>query len=180
MRAGQAAVASVEGAQAAVWQPRFLELLQDFRFLPGGRILAGAGTSRRMTLCNCFVMGPVDDSVDGIFDALRESALTLQQGGGIGCDFSTLRPAGQRAVATGCTASGPVSFMALWDHMCEVMVTGSRRGAMMGVLSAAHPDILAFIAAKREPGTFSHSWLHCRMPARSEEPMPEPKALSAP
>lgn len=151
-----AAVASVEGGAAEAWRTRFLGLLEDFRFLPGGRILAGAGTGRRVTLCNCFVMGAIDDSLDGIFSALGESALTLQQGGGIGCDFSTLRPAGRMAAATGRTATGPVSFMRLWDRMCEVLVTGSRRGALMGVLHAAHPDIAAFVRAKTAAGAFSH------------------------
>lgn len=131
----------------------FLELLADFRFLPAGRILAGAGTARHVTLFSCFVMGTIEDSIEGIFEALKEGALTMQRGGGIGFDFSTLRPRGSRARTSGMIASGPVSFLGLWDVMCATMLsTGARRGAMMGTLSVDHPDVLEFIDAKREPG----------------------------
>lgn len=132
------------------WQERFYDILRDFKFLPGGRILAGAGTSRRVTLCNCFVMGTITDSLPGIFDALKEGALTMQQGGGIGYDFSTLRPYGSPADSVGAIASGPISFMQIWDRACAtILSTGARRGAMMGVLRCDHPDIEAFIAAKQ-------------------------------
>jgi len=147
------ALAAGEPRDREAWERRFLEALADFRFLPGGRILAGAGTGRRVTLFNCFVMGLIDDTLDGIFGALREGALTMQQGGGIGYDFSPLRPAGERADAAGTIASGPVSFMHVWDAMCAtVQSTGARRGAMMATLRCDHPDIEAFIAAKRQPG----------------------------
>ena len=150
------AVAGVEGAAAPRWRRRFEALLQEFRFLPGGRILAGAGTERRVTLFNCFVMGPIEDSMDGIFQALKEGALTMQQGGGVGYDFSTLRPRGTPARETGTLASGPVSFMRIWDTMCTTLLsTGTRRGAMMATLRCDHPDIEEFIAAKSEPGTLS-------------------------
>ncbi|HEU0224612.1 MAG TPA: adenosylcobalamin-dependent ribonucleoside-diphosphate reductase [Steroidobacteraceae bacterium] len=130
----------------------YRDILDDFRFLPAGRILAGAGTGRHVTLFSCFVMGTVEDSIEGIFDALKEGALTMQRGGGIGYDFSPLRPRGSRARATGMTASGPVSFLELWDAMCSTMLsTGARRGAMMGTLAVTHPDILEFIDAKRDP-----------------------------
>jgi len=130
---------------------RFLEILSDGRFLPGGRILAGAGTGRRVTLFNCFVMGTLDDSMRGIFRALEEGALTMQQGGGIGVDFSPLRPAGALARRSGAIASGPVSFMHLWDGMCATLQsTGARRGAMMGTLRCDHPDIETFVDAKRD------------------------------
>jgi len=145
------AAASVE-RDPARWAPRFLELLTDFKFLPGGRILAGAGTDRHVTLFNCFVMGPIEDSVEGIFDAVKEGALTMQQGGGVGYDFSTLRPAGSWARTVGNIASGPVSFMRIWDSMCATMLsTGARRGAMMAVLRCDHPDIETFITAKSDP-----------------------------
>jgi ribonucleoside-diphosphate reductase alpha chain len=145
------ALAAVE-ADAGGWEERFTGLLQDFRFLPGGRILAGAGTVRQTTLHNCFVMGTVEDSLDGIFDALKEGALTMQQGGGVGYDFSTLRPRGAAARSHGAAASGPVSFMRIWDSMCATLLsTGYRRGAMMGTLRCDHPDIEAFIDAKRDP-----------------------------
>lgn len=144
------AIAAAENpVERKVWQQRFYHILENFQFLPGGRILAGAGTTHAVTLFNCFVMNIREDSMTGIFDALREGAVTLQQGGGIGYDFSVLRPAGAEAVSTGMQASGPVSFMQIWDAMCGVLLsTGARRGAMMGVLSCAHPDIEAFVEAK--------------------------------
>jgi ribonucleoside-diphosphate reductase alpha chain len=150
------ALAAAERADQAGWEQRFADALADFAFLPGGRILAGAGTGRRVTLFNCFVMGTIEDSIDGIFGALREGALTMQQGGGIGYDFSTLRPAGKPADAAGTIASGPVSFMHVWDAMCAtVQSTGARRGAMMATLRCDHPDIEAFVAAKRQPGALT-------------------------
>ncbi len=146
------AAASVERTDRESWETRFFELLEDFRFLPGGRILAGAGTARHVTLMNCFVMGPLEDSIDGIFDALKEGALTMRMGGGIGYDFSTLRPAGASTTGAGGIASGPVSFMRVWDSMCATLLsTGSRRGAMMATLRCDHPDIVEFVEAKRDP-----------------------------
>jgi ribonucleoside-diphosphate reductase alpha chain len=98
-------------------------------------------------------MGTVEDSMPGIFRALHESAITMQQGGGIGVDFSTLRPRGTRAKGAGNIASGPVSFMHIWDAMCgTILSTGARRGAMMATLRCDHPDIEEFIAAKQQPG----------------------------
>jgi ribonucleoside-diphosphate reductase alpha chain len=150
------ALAAAEPRDQAAWEQRFVDALADFRFLPGGRILAGAGTGRRVTLFNCFVMGVIDDTLDGIFSALREGALTMQQGGGIGYDFSPLRPAGTQADAAGTIASGPVSFMHVWDAMCAtVQSTGARRGAMMATLRCDHPDIETFVAAKRQPGALT-------------------------
>src|SRR5579863_9282800 len=135
----------------------FARALKDHKFLPAGRILAGAGTGRSVTLFNCFVMGTITDSMDGIFSALREAALTLQQGGGIGYDFSTLRPKGAAVAGVGADASGPVSFMDVWDAMCRtIMSAGSRRGAMMATLRVDHPDIEDFITAKRTPGRLSN------------------------
>ncbi len=150
------ALASVE-REPAHWEGRFRALLDDFRFLPGGRILAGAGTAHEVTLFNCFVMGVIEDSMDGIFDALKEGALTMQQGGGVGYDFSTLRPRGSRAHRVGTIASGPVSFMRIWDAMCATLLsTGARRGAMMATLRCDHPDIEEFITAKRQGGELRH------------------------
>jgi ribonucleoside-diphosphate reductase alpha chain len=137
----------------AAWEERFYVALEDFRFLPAGRILSGAGSGRRVTLFNCFVMGDIPDDLGGIFENLREAALTMQQGGGIGYDFSTLRPKGAVVKGVGADASGPLSFMDVWDAMCRtIMSAGARRGAMMATLRCDHPDIEAFIAAKREPG----------------------------
>jgi ribonucleoside-diphosphate reductase alpha chain len=146
------ALAAVETDPAA-WEPRFYAALEDFRFLPAGRILSGAGSDRRVTLFNCFVMGDVEDDLGSIFQHLREAALTMQQGGGIGYDFSSLRPKGAPVRGVGADASGPLSFMDVWDSMCRtIMSAGARRGAMMATLRCDHPDIEAFIAAKREPG----------------------------
>ena len=135
------------------WADRFYDAMAGFEFLPAGRILAGAGAERDVTLFNCFVMGPIPDSISGIFEHLREAALTLQQGGGIGYDFSTLRPSGALVKGVGADASGPLSFMDVWDAMCRtIMSAGARRGAMMATLRCDHPDIEAFVEAKRQAG----------------------------
>src|SRR5438094_3242295 len=137
----------------ALWADRFYQAMADFKFLPAGRVVAGAGSSRSVTLFNCFVMGTIPDDMGGIFAHLREAALTMQQGGGIGYDFSTLRPKGTIVKGVGADASGPLSFMDVWDSMCRtIMSAGYRRGAMMATLSCEHPDIEAFIEAKAEPG----------------------------
>lgn len=144
------ALASVEG-EPDVWEPRFYAALEDFKYLPAGRITAGAGTGRAVTLFNCFVMGTVPDSMGGIFDMLKEAALTMQQGGGIGYDFSTIRPRGAEVKGVAADASGPLSFMDVWDAMCRtIMSAGSRRGAMMATMRCDHPDIEAFIEAKQD------------------------------
>ncbi len=144
------ALASVE-KHPAQWEDRFYKALEGFKYLPAGRIIAGAGTGRSVTLFNCFVMGTIPDSMGGIFDALREAALTMQQGGGIGYDFSTIRPRGAAVMGVAADASGPLSFMDVWDAMCRtIMSAGSRRGAMMATLRCDHPDIEAFIEAKRD------------------------------
>ena len=144
------AQAEVEPAR---WEGPFYDALQDFRFLLAGRILSGAGTSRRVTLFNCFVMGEIGDDLGSIFHHLREAALTMQQGGGIGYDFSTLRPKGAPVRGVGADASGPLSFMDVWDSMCRtIMSAGARRGAMMATMRCDHPDIEDFIAAKRDAG----------------------------
>ena len=130
-----------------------LTAMLNLEFLPAGRTLAGAGSGRAVTLVNCFVMGTIPDSLDGIFEHLREAALTLKQGGGIGYDFSTIRPRGAPVRGVAAEASGPLSFMDTWDAMCQtVMSAGIRRGAMMATLRCDHPDIGEFIDAKRTPG----------------------------
>ncbi len=134
-------------------QDLFYQVLADFKFLPAGRIVAGAGTGRNVTLSNCYVMGTIPDSMDGIFTHLKEAALTMQAGGGIGYEFSTIRPKGAHVKGVMADASGPISFMRCWDSMCRtVMSAGSRRGAMMATMDCSHPDIEDFIDAKREPG----------------------------
>ncbi|WP_135447844.1 adenosylcobalamin-dependent ribonucleoside-diphosphate reductase [Tabrizicola caldifontis] len=145
------ALAAVE-AEPAKWEDEFYSALEDFRFLPAGRITAGAGTGRQVTLFNCFVMGTIPDTMAGIFDSLKEAALTMQQGGGIGYDFSTIRPRGAPVAGVAADASGPLSFMDVWDAMCRtIMSAGSRRGAMMATMRCDHPDIEAFIEAKKDP-----------------------------
>ena len=145
------ALAEVE-KDPAQWEERFYQALEGFKYLPAGRITAGAGTGRSVTLFNCFVMGTVPDSMGGIFDALKEAALTMQQGGGIGYDFSTIRPRGAEVKGVAADASGPLSFMDVWDAMCRtIMSAGSRRGAMMATMRCDHPDIEQFIEAKKDP-----------------------------
>ncbi|GIT88518.1 adenosylcobalamin-dependent ribonucleoside-diphosphate reductase [Roseobacter sp. OBYS 0001] len=135
-----------------IWEEQFYSALKDFKYLPAGRITAGAGTARSVTLFNCFVMGTVPDSMGGIFDMLKEAALTMQQGGGIGYDFSTIRPKGADVKGVAADASGPLSFMDVWDAMCRtIMSAGSRRGAMMATMRCDHPDVEDFIAAKSDP-----------------------------
>lgn len=151
------ALAAMEPTGRDVWEQRFLDILRNFQFLPGGRIQAGAGVSRDITLLNCFVMGTIDDSIPGIFRALEEGAVTMHRGGGVGYDFSTLRPRGQRSHTTGSIASGPVPFMDVWDAMCAtIQSTGARRGAMMATLRCDHPDITDFIDAKRRSDRLRH------------------------
>jgi ribonucleoside-diphosphate reductase alpha chain len=144
------ALAAVE-RKPAEWEERFYQALEGFKYLPAGRITAGAGTGRSVTLFNCFVMGTIPDSMSGIFEGLKEAALTMQQGGGIGYDFSTIRPKGAAVHGVAADASGPLSFMDVWDAMCRtIMSAGSRRGAMMATMRCDHPDIEAFIEAKQD------------------------------
>jgi ribonucleoside-diphosphate reductase alpha chain len=151
-RVAKAAAAAEPKRQRARWAKAFREAMADFAFMPAGRILAGAGTERSVTLFNCFVMGRIEDDLTSIFENVKEAALTMQQGGGIGHDFSTLRPKGALVKSIGADASGPVSFMDVWDAMCRtIMSAGARRGAMMATLRCDHPDIEAFIDAKADP-----------------------------
>jgi ribonucleoside-diphosphate reductase alpha chain len=145
------ALAATE-AEPAKWESEFYNALEGFKYLPAGRITAGAGTDRSVTLFNCFVMGTVPDDMGGIFQMLKEAALTMQQGGGIGYDFSTIRPRGAAVKGVAADASGPLSFMDVWDAMCRtIMSAGSRRGAMMATMRCDHPDIEAFIESKKDP-----------------------------
>lgn len=133
------------------WEKIFLEILSDYRFLPGGRIIANAGTDRKaVTMFNCYVMNTIEDSIEGIFESVREAALTQKQGGGVGFDFSTLRPAGSHIKGCEAESSGPLSFMQVFDSTCRtIMSAGQRRGAQMAVMRCDHPDIMDFIQAKR-------------------------------
>lgn len=124
-------------------------------WMPAGRIMAGAGTDKLVTLMNCFVNGTIKDSMHSIMEHVSSAALTMQQGGGVGTDFSPIRPFGARLKRTGAgsRASGPLPFMDMWDRMGKTVESaGARRGAQMGTLSDTHPDLPAFITAKQEAG----------------------------
>jgi ribonucleoside-diphosphate reductase alpha chain len=133
------------------WEDKFYSILEDYKFLPAGRILSNAGTSRKKaTMFNCYVMNQIEDSMEGIFDTVTKAALTQKQGGGVGFDFSTIRPKGDYIKGVESHASGPISFMQVFDATCRtVMSAGHRRGAQMAVLSISHPDVEEFITAKR-------------------------------
>lgn len=133
--------------------------LREQRILPGGRQQLAVGRPYQTTAFNCFVGNTIPDSMEGIMDELKNSAMTLRTGGGCGWDFSTLRPQGDliRRLGPGAYASGPVGFMPMWHSMCSaIMSAGMRRGAMMAVLRCDHPDILKFIRAKRQPGALTN------------------------
>ncbi len=134
-----------------------LEAMERGLWIPAGRIQAGAGTANIVTLLNCYMCRNIDDSMSGIADALKDAMLTMQQGGGIGMNFSELRPSGAYLRRTGAVASGPLPFMNMWDSMCQtIMSAGSRRGAMMAVMDCEHPDLIDFITAKHKKGTLTN------------------------
>ncbi len=153
-RVARALAAAEPEGKRAHWEARFLEA-QEAGFIPAGRIDSAAGTSLTATLINCFVQ-PVGDSITeivdgkpGIYTALAEAAETMRRGGGVGYDFSSIRPEGAWVRGTNSRASGPVSYMKVFDQSCETVESaGARRGAQMGVLRCDHPDIETFIHAK--------------------------------
>ena len=137
------------------WAEKFNGLLESKKFLPAGRILTGAGTGMNTTLFNCFVMGTLEDSMEGILKGNTESMLSLRMGGGIGQDFSPLRPKGAPVFGVNSIASGPLTFMDMWDTGCRtIMGAGTRRGAMMATMRCDHPDIEAFVDAKLDKVRF--------------------------
>ncbi len=146
---------SVERGAAAmqddnVHRMAYKEVLMHQRFLPAGRVQAAMGSPRAVTAYNCFVSGTIEDSMDSIMARASEAAETMRRGGGIGFDFSRIRPSGDRIVSLDSSASGPVSFMHIFDAVCRTIVSaGHRRGAMMAVLRVDHPNIEEFIRAKK-------------------------------
>ena len=127
-----------------------LDILGNQRFLPAGRVQSAIGGNRITTSFNCFVSGEVEDSMNSIMEKASEAAETMRRGGGIGYDFSKIRPRGDRIKSLDSQSSGPVSFMAIFDAVCQTIASsGHRRGAQMGVMRIDHPDIEDFITAKR-------------------------------
>jgi ribonucleoside-diphosphate reductase alpha chain len=128
---------------------KFRDILYNQRFLPAGRVQSAMGAPRKVTPYNCFVSATIDDSMNGIMDAAKNAAKTMQMGGGIGYDFSTLRPRGTLIKSLDSKSSGPMSFMGIFDSICKTIASaGHRRGAQMSVLRIDHPDIQEFIHAK--------------------------------
>ncbi|MDA8345322.1 MAG: hypothetical protein M0Z66_07550 [Thermaerobacter sp.] len=150
------AVAAVETtAGREEWEPRFRSILHDFKYVPGGRILAGAGVEANLTFSNCFVIPSPHDSRGGIVDTLKAQAEIMARGGGVGFDISTLRPQGAPVLGVNGTSSGPVDFANLYSTMTGIIEqAGSRRGALMQTIHDWHPDLLRFISAKSEDERF--------------------------
>src|SRR3989338_6272032 len=144
-------LASVEENEALrnEWQEKFYWLLSDFRFIPGGRILFGAGNPRNVTLLNCYVIPVKEDRLEAIFDWMKEAARTYSYGGGVGTDISILRPKGARVNNAALTSTGSVSFMDLFSLTTGTIGQSGRRGALMITIADSHPDIMDFIRAKR-------------------------------
>ena len=135
---------------------QFKEILLNQRFLPAGRVQAAMGAPREVTAYNCFVSGTLEDSMDSIMDKAAEAAQTMRLGGGIGYDFSSLRPRGDHIASLDSRSSGPISFMGIFDAICKTIASaGHRRGAQMGVLRVDHPDIEEFIKAKNNSTTLT-------------------------
>tara|TARA_Y100001938_G_C8097878_1_gene439388 strand:- start:3997 stop:5691 length:1695 start_codon:yes stop_codon:yes gene_type:complete len=125
------------------------EILEKMRFLPAGRVQTATGSPRAVTAFNCFVSGKIDDSMDSIMDRAKEAAETMRRGGGIGYNFGHIRPHGDWIKTLDSKSSGPISFMRIYDAICQTIASsGHRRGAQMGVFPISHPDIEAFINAK--------------------------------
>lgn len=159
------AIASVELTEKLkeVWSEKFNWLLEDFRFIPGGRILFGAGAPRNVTLLNCYVNPVKDDSIESIFDWMKEAARTYSYGGGVGTDISVLRPKGAKVNNAALTSTGSVSFMDLFSLTTGTIGQAGRRGALMITMRDSHPDILDFIKVKRNLGHVRYANISVRI-----------------
>ncbi|WP_371224383.1 adenosylcobalamin-dependent ribonucleoside-diphosphate reductase [Roseovarius sp. 2305UL8-3] len=149
-RVAQGLAAAETPDKRAAIEAQFYDAMSSYRLLPGGRILSGCGTARHVTLSNTFVMRTIPDSVEGIMDTAKQAALTMKMGGGIGFDFSTVRPKGGYVKGLDCAAAGPLAAMEICDAVCKMVLSGMGRGAMMATLRCDHPDIEAFITAKED------------------------------
>ncbi len=155
---GIAAIETTEETRAE-WEKKFFEALTDFQFVPGGRILAGAGSGHQVTYYNCFVIPSPEDSRHGILDNLKLMTEIMARGGGVGINLSTLRPRGSYIKTVNGTASGPCSWAQLYSVATGDVIQqgGSRRGALMLMLDDTHPDIEEFITVKRTAGKIEHA-----------------------
>lgn len=146
-----------EGNEHTHWYHKFLQIMLDKRFIPGGRILANAGRGYQYTLANCFVSGTLSPSMESVFYKLTETLLTLQSGGGVGIDFSPLPHRHPTGHLSDSLLNGPAAFLNLWDRTSETLCNNtSRHSAMMGVLDCSHPDIMNFIEAKQSAYSLQH------------------------
>lgn len=143
--------AETDAKQRREWEKKFYWLLEDFRFIPGGRVMFGAGQPRRATLLNCYVIVIKEDSIEGIFEWCKEAARTYSLGGGVGTDISVLRPKGSPVNNSAIYSSGSVSFMDLFSTTTGTIGQSGRRGALMLTIRVDHPDVLDFIEIKSDP-----------------------------
>src|SRR2546428_9946476 len=154
-------IASVETTEEkqAYWEKRFYEALSDFQFVPGGRILAGAGSGHQVTFYNCYVIPSPEDSRGGILDNLKIMTEVMARGGGVGVNLSSLRPRGSYIHTVNGTASGPCSWGQLYSVATGDVIQqgGSRRGALMLMLDDNHPDVLEFITVKQDLARINHA-----------------------
>jgi len=164
-RVSRGAVAVEKPESRNLWQERFYNLLSDFKFVPGGRILSGVGGKIGVSFYNCFVIPSPEDSRGGIMDSVKLMSEIMSRGGGVGVNISSLRPRGSRVKGVNGTASGSVSFGGLYSYATGLITQGgSRRGALMLVLDASHPDIEEFITAKKTAGVLTNANLSVAIP----------------
>src|SRR5487761_921941 len=152
-------LASVEAPEEKrrEWEKKFYWLMENFRFIPGGRIMFGAGQSRRATLLNCYYLPVKGDSLENIFDFCKEAGRTYSYGGGVGTDISILRPRGAPVNNSAVVSTGSVSFMELFSVTTGTIGQAGRRGALMITIHVDHPDVVDFIDVKRDLSKVNHA-----------------------